>query len=104
MTTPVPYGIGSARWQYISDGYRKYWYLRSALRWLSIVAAITSLIVFAIVYSDWADYKNEHVMYYGPILFVVAVSDLLLLPARHGSLIKWYKKLTVSYNSRFCLS
>lgn len=74
MTTTESYGIGSARWQYISDGYRKYWYLRSALRWLSIVAAITSLIVFGIVYSDWADYKNVHVMYYGPILFIVAVS------------------------------
>jgi hypothetical protein len=77
MATSVPYGIGSARSRYISDGYRKYWYLRSALRWLSIVAAITSLIVYGIVYHDWVEYKNGHVMNLGSLFFIVAVSDLL---------------------------
>ncbi|CAD0094342.1 unnamed protein product, partial [Aureobasidium mustum] len=72
MTTPVRHAKGSARWRYISDGYSKYWYLRSALRWLSIVAAVTGLIVFAIVYHDWADYRNIHTLYMGSILFIVA--------------------------------
>jgi hypothetical protein len=104
MTTPVSYGTGGARWQYISDGYRKYWYLRSALRWLSIVSAVTALIIFGITYHTWADYKNEHTMYYGPILFVVAVSGSRPILLENSSLEKWRIKLTVSYNSRFCLS
>jgi hypothetical protein len=51
--------------------------LRSALRWLSIVAAITSLIVYGIVYHDWVEYKNGHVVTLGSLFFIVAVSDLL---------------------------
>jgi hypothetical protein len=89
MTTPVSYGTGGARWQYISDGYRKYWYLRSALRWLSGVAAVTALIIFGIVYHTWADYKNEHTMYFGPILFVAAVSDLLYILLKIAALERW---------------
>jgi hypothetical protein len=78
MTEPISYGKGSARWRYISDGYTKYWYLRSAVRWLSIVAAVTALAVFGIVYHDWADYGNHaHSLYLGAILFIVAVSNSL---------------------------
>ncbi|KAK6005331.1 hypothetical protein QM012_008110 [Aureobasidium pullulans] len=72
MTTPVRHDKGTARWHYISDGYNRYWYLRSALRWLSIVAGVTDLIVFAIVYHDWADYLNVHTLYFGSVLFIVA--------------------------------
>ncbi|CAD0082863.1 unnamed protein product, partial [Aureobasidium vineae] len=72
MTTPLRDGKGTARWRYITDGYNKYWYLRSALRWLSVVAAVTDLIVFAIVYHDWASYENIHTLYFGPVFFIVA--------------------------------
>lgn len=75
MNTPASYGKGSVRWRYISAGYTKYWYLRSALRWLSIVSSVTALIIFGIVYHTYADYKHIHTLYLGTILFIVAVSE-----------------------------
>ena len=76
MDTPGSYSKGSVRWQYILNGYTKYWYLRSALRWLSIVSSVTALIVFGIVYHTYAEYKHVHTLYLGTILFIVAVSEL----------------------------
>lgn len=76
MNTPESYGKGSVRWRYISDGYTKYWYLRSALRWLSIVSSVTALIIFGITWHTYADYKHLHTLYLGTILFIVAVSNL----------------------------
>lgn len=76
MTTPIRRAKGIARWRHISDGYNKYWYLRSALRWLTIVAAVTDLIVFGILYHDWSEVVNVDIMYLGSVLFIVAVSNL----------------------------
>ncbi|KAH0368890.1 hypothetical protein KCU65_g3708, partial [Aureobasidium melanogenum] len=56
----------------MSGGYNKYWYLRSALRWLAIAAAVTDLIVFAVLYSDWSEVYNPDYMYVGMVLFIVA--------------------------------
>ncbi|KAH0001143.1 hypothetical protein KCU78_g15014, partial [Aureobasidium melanogenum] len=72
MTTPIQHAKGTARWRYISGGYNKYWYLRSALRWLSIVAAVTDLIVFGILYNDWSEAHDVDTMYLGSVLFIVA--------------------------------
>ncbi|KEQ61549.1 uncharacterized protein M437DRAFT_51403 [Aureobasidium melanogenum CBS 110374] len=72
MTTPIRHAKGIARWRYISGGYNKYWYLRSALRWLTIAAAVTDLIVFAVLYSDWSEAYNVDTMYLGSVLFIVA--------------------------------
>lgn len=82
MTTPIRHVKGTARWRYISGGYNKYWYLRSALRWLSIVAAVTDLVVFAIVYHDWSEIENGMSFYLGTVLFIVAVSNLFLMMPR----------------------
>jgi len=86
MDTSESYGKGSARWQYILNGYTKYWYLRSALRWLSVVSSVTALIVFGIVYHTYAEYKHVHTLYLGTILFIVAVSDLILLHGKCGNM------------------
>lgn len=77
MTTPIRHTKGIERWRYISGGYDRYWYLRSALRWLTIAAAVTDLIVFAVLYSDWSEAYNVDTMYLGSVLFIVAVSNPL---------------------------
>lgn len=104
MTTPIRHAKGVARWRYISGGYDKYWYLRSALRWLSIVVAVTDLVVFGIVWQNWSSVENINTFYLGSVLFIVVVSIMSrICPGWQLSTMR-HNKLTVSNNSHCCHS
>ncbi|THV83072.1 hypothetical protein D6D05_07556 [Aureobasidium pullulans] len=47
------------RWQRLTNGYGKYWYFKSFVRWVSLITAAVNLIVFGAVWRDYAQY------YYG---------------------------------------
>lgn len=38
-------GNNRMRWQRLTDGYRRYWYSKAALRWIALISAVVNLIV-----------------------------------------------------------
>ncbi|KAK5999983.1 hypothetical protein QM012_005071 [Aureobasidium pullulans] len=50
-------GKNTARWRLLANGYNKYWYSKSALRWLALTAAVIALITFGATWPDYSHYS-----------------------------------------------
>ncbi|KEQ97890.1 hypothetical protein AUEXF2481DRAFT_552200 [Aureobasidium subglaciale EXF-2481] len=77
LTTTYSVGMSSltkhtVRWRRMCDGYGKYWYYRSAIRWAAITTAVVSLIVFGAVWPDFSQYAYSYEAQLGGHAFSIA--------------------------------
>lgn len=81
------------RWQRLTNGYGKYWYFKSFVRWVSLITAAVNLIVFGAVWRDYAQYYYGENAQIGMWAFAIACVSFLSVVSRAQVPTDYYSSL-----------